>query len=105
MTHEDLLDLLHARRGHFHLESGHHGELWLELDALFLRPARLAPFVERLAHALDASSEFEAVCGPLLGGALVANSVAALLDRELFVAEPVARAADVPRLYGTRYEV
>jgi hypothetical protein len=27
-----LLDALPARRGHFALESGHHGELWLELE-------------------------------------------------------------------------
>jgi hypothetical protein len=29
------------RRGHFVLESGHHGNLWLDLNSLFLRPAAL----------------------------------------------------------------
>ena len=105
MTEQDLLELLDARTGHFLLESGHHGGLWLDLDALFLRPARLAPFVERLAHELDARTEFDAVCGPLLGGALIANSVAKLLDCELYVAEPVARTTDGPELYGARYTV
>ena len=33
-------ELLSERRGHFVLESGHHGELWLELELLFLHPER-----------------------------------------------------------------
>ena len=34
---------LGPRRGHFLLESGHHGNLWLDLNSLFLRPAALLP--------------------------------------------------------------
>ncbi len=49
---EQLLGLLSARRGHFLLESGHHGNLWLNLDALFLRPAALRPFTNELARRL-----------------------------------------------------
>lgn len=30
-----FLELVSARRGHFRLESRHHGALWLELDTLF----------------------------------------------------------------------
>ena len=41
MTADRLIEALPARRGHFRLESGHHGELWLNLDALFARPASL----------------------------------------------------------------
>jgi hypothetical protein len=48
---EKLLELLSARRGHFVLESGHHGNLWLDLDSLFLRPARLRPFARNLRRA------------------------------------------------------
>ena len=40
---EKLLELLSVRRGHFVLESGHHGNLWLDLDSLFLRPAGCCP--------------------------------------------------------------
>jgi len=55
----DLLELLPSRRGHFLLESGHHGDLWLELDALFHQLARLAPLIAMLgdriaAHGVDA---------------------------------------------------
>jgi orotate phosphoribosyltransferase len=72
-----LMGLMAARTGHFLLESGHHGDLWLELDGLFWSDAINAP-AERLAdrirpHAVDV------VCGPLVGGALLAQLVAARL--------------------------
>lgn len=100
-----VLALINGRRGHFQLESGHHGELWLDLDTLFVRPARLAPFVEDLAEQLARRVTPTAVCGPLLGGALLAGAVAKLLDVELYVAEPVARADDERELFGARYAV
>ncbi len=37
---EKVLELLSGRQGHFLLESGHHGDLWLELAILRLRPRR-----------------------------------------------------------------
>jgi orotate phosphoribosyltransferase len=49
-----------GRRGHFVFESGHHGELWLDLDALILRPAALMTFARELARRL-AAHRFEAV--------------------------------------------
>jgi len=76
---ESLLDLVPARRGHFEYESGHHGDLWLDLDTLLLRPRRLQPYVSQLAHQV-ALHGLEVVCGPLVGGAFVAHSVAAELD-------------------------
>src|SRR3954470_7526477 len=72
---DDLVAALAARRGHFLLESGHHGELWLDLDALFAQPARVAPFVADLAERLSGCGA-EVVCGPLVGGAFVAQAVA-----------------------------
>ena len=85
----DLRALLPVRAGHFLLESGHHGDVWLDLDALFLRPARLRPFVAALAARLAAHG-VETVCGPLVGGAFVAQTVAAELDVEFSFAERVA---------------
>jgi orotate phosphoribosyltransferase len=79
---EQLTDLLAARRGHFLFESGHHGDLWLDLDSLFARPGRVAPFALELARRL-APHEIDVVCGPLVGGAFVAQTVAAELDVEL----------------------
>ena len=75
----DLLDLVPARRGHFAYESGHHGDLWLDLDTLFVRPLRLQPHVAELARRLVRHG-LDVVCGPLVGGAFVAQAVAAELD-------------------------
>jgi orotate phosphoribosyltransferase len=100
---DDLTGLLAARRGHFLLESGHHGELWLDLDGLFARPARVEPFVEQLARRL-AEHGAEAVCGPLVGGAFVAQAVAARLDVECAWTERVAAPAG-DGLYAARYRV
>jgi orotate phosphoribosyltransferase len=83
---EQLLGLLSARRGHFLLESGHHGNLWLDLDALFLRPAALLPFTRELARRLGRHGA-EVVVGPLVGGAFVAEMVAAELDVRFAFAE------------------
>ena len=47
---EELLSLLAPRKGHFRLESGHHGDLWLEIPRLYLRPDRLRPFAAELAR-------------------------------------------------------
>ena len=83
-----LLDLIAVRHGHFRLESGHHGNLWLDLDALFLRPGRLQPFVRELAGCLS-RHRIEAVVGPLVGGALVAQGVAAELGALFAFAERI----------------
>jgi len=83
---EQLLNMLAAKTGHFALESGHHGNLWLDLEQLFLRPNDLCPFVEELSRKLS-GHEFEAVCGPLIGGAFVAQTVASLLDVEFYFTE------------------
>jgi orotate phosphoribosyltransferase len=83
---EKLLELLSVRRGHFVLESGHHGNLWLDLDLLFLRPANLQPFARDLARRLGGHG-IEAVVGPLVGGAFVAQMVAAELDVRFAFAE------------------
>ncbi len=63
------------RTGHFRFESGHHGDRWLEPDLLLYRPNVLRPFAAELADRLK-RHHFEAVCGPLTGGAFVAQLVA-----------------------------
>jgi orotate phosphoribosyltransferase len=103
MTADGLIEALAARRGHFGLESGHHGELWLDLDALFARPARLAPFVADLAERLSGCGA-DVVCGPLVGGAFVAQAVADRLGIEASWTERVA-APSSGGLYPARYRV
>ena len=103
MTADELIEALAARRGHFQLESGHHGELWLDLDALFARPARVAPFVAELAAQLSVCGA-DVVCGPLVGGAFVAQAVAERLGIEASWTERVA-APSGGGLYAARYRI
>jgi orotate phosphoribosyltransferase len=97
----DILELLEARRGHFLLESGHHGELWLELDRLFERPARLEPFAAELGSRLAAHG-IGGVCGPLTGGAFIAQTVATKLDLEFSWAERSGSGYRIPEALRTR---
>lgn len=102
-TSKSLLDLIAGRRGHFQLESGHHSELWFDLDALFAVPGRIAPFVSQLTESLR-SHNVAAVCGPLLGGAFLAQLVAQRLDVEFCFTErrmPQGAAG----LYGASYHL
>jgi orotate phosphoribosyltransferase len=82
----DLLSLLSARDGHFRLVSGHHGSLWFDLETLFARQSRIRPFVFDLANKLSRYS-VEAVCGPLVGGAFLAQLLASALDVEFTYTE------------------
>jgi len=97
-----FLRLAQGRRGHFRLESGHHSALWLDLDALFADPQAIAPFVAALAAQLRGHA-VDVVCGPLLGGAFLAQLLAQSLTAEFCFTERSAVKAE--RLYGTRYEL
>src|SRR6266851_793895 len=68
----DPFSLASPRHGHFRLESGHHANLWLDLEGLFVQPARLRPFVNGLARTLR-PHKVAGVCGPLVGGAFLAQ--------------------------------
>ncbi len=46
---EQVVQLLPKREGHFVFESGHHGQVWLDLELLFIRPERVQPLAEALA--------------------------------------------------------
>lgn len=101
--HVTVLELLRARSGHFVFESGHHGDLWLDLDVLFDRPARLRPFVNELSDRLRRHGA-DVVCGPLTGGALVAYLVAARLEVEFRGAAQVT-APTAGALYSATYQL
>ena len=93
-----FLDLARQRRGHFQMESGLHCGLWFDLDAAFADQAALDPFVIRLSQTLR-RYDVEAVCGPLTGGAFLAQLVARLLGAEFFFTTPVPTAgASSPHL-------
>lgn len=86
---EVFLSSVRARRGHFKLESGHHGDFWLDLETLCLRPANIQPFAAQLAARLR-PYDVDAVCGPLNEGAFVALMVASELNCDFTYAERFA---------------
>lgn len=103
MTPDDQLGSAVARSGHFVLESGHHGGLWLDLELLCLRPRQLEGAVAALADELGQLG-VEAVCGPLNEGAFVALMVASRLDLEFTYAERFAETAR-DQLFPVRYRL
>jgi orotate phosphoribosyltransferase len=81
-----VLDTLAAARGHFVYESGHHGDLWLDLEALFVDARRARGWAAALAQRA-AGCRPELVCGPLTGGAFLAQWMAAEIGAGFVFAE------------------
>jgi orotate phosphoribosyltransferase len=75
-----------ATRGHFRYESGHHGDLWLDLDALLVDAKTVQGWAAALAPQVAACRP-EVVCGPLTGGAFVAQALAAAIGVDFVFAE------------------
>jgi orotate phosphoribosyltransferase len=96
-----VLDLVSARDGHFQLESGYHSALWLDLDTLFIDPNKVAPLVSRLAGNISAHQP-SVVCGPLVGGAFLAQLIANELGIEFCYTEKVGT-AEITGLYQIEY--
>ncbi len=84
-----FLKLVSGRRGHFRLESGYHSDLWLDLDPLFADARAVDPFATALSDALRPHNP-SVICGPLLGGAFLAQLVARAIDAEFCFTERVA---------------
>jgi orotate phosphoribosyltransferase len=65
---KEVAALLPWRKGHFKFESGHHGDTWLNLELLCLRPEPVEQLATVLADCLS-ERRAEIVCGPLIEGA------------------------------------
>jgi orotate phosphoribosyltransferase len=100
---EEVLKLFAARKGHFRFESGHHGDLWLEIPPAYVRPNRLRRHAAELARLL-AAHDVQAVCGPLVEGAFLAQMVAEELDGEFCFAEQFTRSG-ADGLYPAGYRI
>ncbi len=81
-----LLSLVHGRHGHFRLESGHHGDVWFDLETLCLHSHEIRAFARRLAAQLE-KHQVDVVCGPLVEGAFVALLVSLELGCQFTYAE------------------
>lgn len=68
--------------GHFDFGNGYHGRLYLNPHQLFRYPSTIWRFAQDLIDVLPASvlDQTEVVAGPATGGALLAHTVAGLLD-------------------------
>jgi orotate phosphoribosyltransferase len=89
---QEVLELLSGQQGHFLLESGHHGDLWLDLETLCLQPQRAQAVAVKLTTALS-GLQLDAVCGPLVEGAFVALMVALQLDIQFTYSERFVRSS------------
>ena len=68
--------------GHFDFGNGYHGRLYLNPHQLFRYPSTIWRFAQDLLDVLPASvvQDEEVVAGPVMGGALLAHTMAGLLD-------------------------
>ena len=75
------------QNGHYDYANGYHGSVYLNPHQLFRRPSTIWKFAQDLLDVLPAPvvGSTEVVVGPVTGGALLAHTVAGLLDsrREL----------------------
>jgi|SRR5579872_4086398 len=100
---ENFLSFVRGRHGHFKFESGHHGDLWLELETLCMHPREIQPLAAQLAAKLG-QHKVEAVCGPLVEGAFIALLVSLELGCEFVYAERFANEAR-EGLYPVEYRL
>ena len=97
----DFRAIVPGARGHFRFESGYHSDRWLDLDALFAEASVVSPWADRLAERLR-RHHVAAVCGPLTGGAFLAQMVARRLGaRFLFTDRVVPPNAE--EMYAVSY--
>jgi len=76
--------------GHFDFGNGYHGAVYLNPHQLFRHPATIWRFAQDLLDVLPASvlEATEVVAGPATGGALLAHTVAGLLDSRRDITRP-----------------
>jgi orotate phosphoribosyltransferase len=76
--------------GHFDFGNGYHGTLYLNPHQLFRYPSTIWRFAQDLLDVLPASivEETEVVTGPVTGGALLAHTIAGLLDSRRAITRP-----------------
>jgi orotate phosphoribosyltransferase len=89
-----LKDLQHSGvlmiDGHFDYGNGYHGRVYLNPHQLFRRPSTIWRFAQDLIDVLpsDVVQRTEVVAGPVTGGALLAHTIAGLLDSRRALTHP-----------------
>jgi orotate phosphoribosyltransferase len=83
------------RDGHFDYGNGYHGRVYLNPHQLFSHPSTIWRFAQDLIDVLpsDVVQQTEVVAGPVTGGALLAHTIAGLLDSRRSLTHPPCRFA------------
>lgn len=100
----DILSLVRGRRGHFLYESGHHADMWFDLETLCLNPAALQAHIDALAEIVSRYHP-KLICGPLVEGAYVALLVAKELGCEFVYANRFAASSTADRNPSTLFPI
>jgi orotate phosphoribosyltransferase len=76
--------------GHFDFGNGYHGRVYLNPHQLFRYPSTVWRFAQDLLDTLPAAivDQAEVVAGPVTGGALLAHTMAGLLDSRRQITRP-----------------
>ena len=76
--------------GHFDFGNGYHGRVYLNPHQLFCQPSIIWRFAQDLIDVLPAEllAQTDVVAGPATGGALLAHTVAGLLDSRRALSRP-----------------
>ena len=76
--------------GHFDYGNGYHGRAYLNPHQLFRHPSTIWRFAQDLLDLLPASivTDTDVVAGPVTGGALLAHTIAGLLDSRRSLTHP-----------------
>jgi orotate phosphoribosyltransferase len=83
------------RSGHYDYGNGYHGRAYLNPHQLFLHPSTIWRLAQELLDVLPAEllERTEVVAGPATGGALLAHTMAGLLDGRRSLSHPPCRFA------------
>src|SRR5580692_7753089 len=76
--------------GHFDYGNGYHGRVYLNAHQLFRHPSMIWRFAQDLIDVLpeEVVQTTEVVAGPVTGGALLAHTMAGLLDSRRSLTHP-----------------
>jgi orotate phosphoribosyltransferase len=76
--------------GHFDYGNGYHGRVYLNPHQLFRQPSTIWRFAQDLLDVMpsDVLGQAEIVAGPVTGGALLAHTIAGLLDGRRSLTHP-----------------
>jgi orotate phosphoribosyltransferase len=88
--------------GHFDYGDGYHGRVYLNPHQLFRHPSTIWRFAQDLIDVMpgDLVQQTEVVAGPATGGALLAHTIAGLLDSRRSLTHPPCSFAPFHRAAG-----